>query len=107
MALKKKPLSMTSDEIEKYEIENNCKLSLISFASERQGKASFFIKKPSRQMLFTVADIGKEKGLEKANDVLVNACLVAGDVEELESDDEIFFGLIEEIGKLVEKKSKL
>jgi len=67
--------------------------------------ARFWIAKPNRQQLAMIAD--HSDNTEKANDLIINIGVLAGDLDQLEYDDEMFFGLLREVQGLVEAKKKI
>jgi hypothetical protein len=113
--LNQKPLSMTDEEIEAWETkqENDGKLPrkllAVTFESEvsDSGETTFLIARPTRHTINSLAEMSAKKDFDGANSHLINSCVIAGDVEELEKDDELYFGLIEEIGKLAGGKKKI
>lgn len=69
--------------------------------------ASFVLKKPSREVLYAIANYAQEKKLRKANEVLIKNCVLGGDMSALD-DDDIYFAVIEECSKLSNtKKARL
>jgi SepF-like predicted cell division protein (DUF552 family) len=106
----KKPLTMTADEIAAWEAndKNRRKISAVAFDSEfmpEGTEAKFWIVKPNKNTINVIASYGKEK-VDKANDVLLNGCIIAGNTEVLNEDDDLFYGVIEEVGKLFDSKKK-
>jgi SepF-like predicted cell division protein (DUF552 family) len=106
----KKSKTMTADEIAAWETndKNRRKIEEVKFDSEfmpEGTEAKFWIVKPNRNLINVVASYGKEK-LDKANEVLLNGCIIAGDIEVLNEDDDLFFGVLEEVSKLYDSKKK-
>ena len=67
---------------------------------------SCILRKPTRKELSYASVAGKDDPL-KFNEVLLNACWLAGD-EELRSDDTLFLSVTSRMGELVEvKKAEL
>lgn len=67
--------------------------------------ARFWIAKPNRQQLAIIAD--HEGNTEKANDLIINTGVLAGDLDQLNDDDDLFFGLLREVQSLVQAKKKI
>jgi hypothetical protein len=106
----KKPLTMTAEEIALWEEndKNKRKIEAVTFDSDfmpEGTEAKFWIVKPNRNTISAIATYGKEK-IDKGNEVLLNGCIIAGDTEVLGKDDDLFYGVIEEIGKLFDSKKK-
>ncbi len=105
-----KPRELTAAEIEKFEADNRSrgKVQLMRFPSDvnPDRPASFWVARPGRQLLMAVAEIS-QKDVGKSNDMLINGCVLAGDVDQLEEDDDLYFGLTHELSTLVEAKKKL
>lgn len=69
--------------------------------------ASFILIKPSRNVIMAMAKHAQDKNLEKANDVLIKNCVVAGDKDSLDSEKgntEVYLSVLERLGKLTEVK---
>lgn len=107
-----KPQTLTAEDIERIEAapenKGRGKVQVLRFPSEvtPDRPATFFVLKPRRQLLEAMAETAeKDKG--KANDLLVNGSVIAGDLDQLADDDDLYYGLMKEIGNLVEAKKKL
>ncbi len=83
------------------------KVQLVQFPSDvtPDTPARFWIAKPNRQQLAMMQDAGTST--EKNNDLLINTGVLAGDLDQLQYDDELFFGLLGEVQGLVAAKKKL
>lgn len=109
--LDKQP-ELTAEEIEKFEADpknrSRGKVQHVRFPSDANPDkpANFFIVRPGRQLMLAVADTAP-KDMGKANDMLINGCVLAGDLDQLEYDDDLYFGLLQEITSQVEAKKKL
>ena len=105
-----KPRTMSAEDIETFETANKSRgqVQKLRFAADTPGGEPlvFFVAKPGRQLLAAIADIGAGNS-SKANDVLLNGCLLAGDLAQLADDDALYFGLLKEISELVEAKKKI
>lgn len=105
-----KPRALSAEQIEKFETENKNRgrVQTLRFAPDAPGGEPlvFQVAKPGRQLLAAIADIGAGNS-SKANDVLLNGCVLAGDLAQLDADDALYFGLLKEISELVEAKKKI
>jgi len=109
-----KPATFSESEIAQFENnpknKSRGKVQVLDYDSDEtpERPARFFVAKPNREMLMMVAEIqGAGNGsMAKANDLLINGCVLAGDVEQLESDDALYFGLLKDITELLETKKK-
>ena len=83
------------------------KVQLVQFPSDvtPDTPARFWIAKPNRQQLAMIEDAGSST--EKTNDLILNTGVLAGDLDQLQHDDEMFFGLLREVQSLVTAKKKL
>lgn len=68
------------------------------------GAVSFIAKKPSRATVSAVTKYGAEKKMDKANDVLVGSCLVAGTDETALDNADVFLAVLEKLGELMKAK---
>ncbi len=105
-----KPATLTADEISTHEANstNRSKVQKVRFKSEVTAEpACFLIVKPGRMMIEAVAETSEKKGLMAGNDLLINSCVLAGPVAELESDDDMYFGLAKAITELMNAKKKI
>lgn len=106
-----KPVEFSEAEVAAWEAkpENRSrgKIQLVQFPSEENPEkpARFWIAKPNRQQLGIIADAAGNTN--KANEIIVNTGIVAGDTAQLEYDDALFFGLLGEVQSLVEAKKKI
>ncbi len=104
-----KPQVFTPEQREAFEANNKSrgKVQEVKFDSEVSDEpARFFIAKPNRKQLSAVSDTA-DRDKEAANDLLINTSVLAGDLAQLEDDDALYFGLLTEIGKLVQAKKKI
>jgi len=67
--------------------------------------ARFWIAKPNRHQLAIIAD--HDGNTAKANDLIINTGVLAGDLDQLDVDDDLFFGLLREVQSLVQAKKKI
>jgi hypothetical protein len=106
-----KPQEWTDSEISVFENNPNNKsrgkVQLVQFPSDvnPDRPARFWIAKPNRQQLAVIAD--HEGNTAKANDLIINTGVLAGDLDQLQDDDALFFGLVREVQSLVEAKKKI
>lgn len=105
-----KPATYTPEQCQTFEAANvsRGKVQEVKFDSDAtpDKPARFFIAKPNRQQLSAVTETA-ERDKEAANDLLINTAVLAGDVDQLMNDDGMYFGLLNEIGKLVQAKKKI
>ena len=112
MAIKTdKPLEFTDSDISKFENDpknrSRGKVLLVEFPSDEtpDRPARFWIAKPNRQQLAVIAD--HEGNSLKANEIILNTGVLAGDVDQLDFDDALFYGLVREVQSLVTAKKKI
>jgi hypothetical protein len=72
-------------------------------------KAKFFIRKPDRTLIDVISKHSAENDYGRANSVLMKNCVLGGDMIYLASEDDggqddIYRGVLDAIGMLVEKK---
>lgn len=71
--------------------------------------AKFIICAPTRNILSAIAHYGQEKNIDKINELLMKNCVLGGDMKYLEEeqgvgDTSVYLSVLEEVGKLMEKK---
>jgi hypothetical protein len=105
-----KPRELSPEAIEQFQAENRArgKVQVLNFPSDEtpDRPAKFFIVRPTRQTLTAITETGS-KDIGKANDMMINACVLAGDLDQLDLDDALYFGLLTECGRLIDAKKKL
>jgi hypothetical protein len=72
-------------------------------------QARFIICAPTRNILSAIAHYGQEKKIDKVNELLINSCVLGGDMKYLDDtegvgDTSIYLSVLEEVGKLMETK---
>lgn len=72
-------------------------------------KASFIICAPTRNILSAIAHYGQKKNLDKVNELLINNCVLGGDMKYLDEadgvgDTSVYLSVLEEVGKLMGSK---
>lgn len=70
-------------------------------------KAEFIICKPNKGVMSALGEYGKEKELDKINDLFLNSCVLGGDMKYIKGDNpdtQIITTVIEEIVDLMKKK---
>jgi hypothetical protein len=72
-------------------------------------KASFIVCAPTRNILSAIAHYGQEKKIDKVNDLLINSCVLGGDMKYLDEaegvgDTSVYLSVLEEVGKLMETR---
>lgn len=74
----------------------------------KDGKvATFVICAPTRNILSAIGHYGKEKDIDKVNELLITNCVLGGDMEYLDEekgDTAVYLSVLDEVGKLMEKK---
>lgn len=69
-----------------------------------EGKAAkFIIRKPNRSVMDAVAQHGITKNVTAANKVMINSCVLGGDMESLERDGGVYTALLKEIESTLER----
>lgn len=115
MALKDKPLEMSEVEIQDWEAKDvsKRKVQIIKFpkgdGTDLKDLDIFYAVAADRVTSTACADMGRNADISvaKINDVLINSCLLAGDVELLKIDDSLYYGLLGEISKLGDVKKRV
>ena len=108
---KKKPVEFTQADIEAFENkpENRSrgKVQEVAFPSDEHPDqpARFWVAKPNRRQLAVIGDAGTTT--EKTNDLIINTAVLAGDLEQLDFDDPLYFGLLHEVKELFTAKKKI
>lgn len=72
-------------------------------------KASFIVCAPTRNILSAIAHYGQEKKIDKVNELLINSCVLGGDMKYLDEaegvgDTSVFLSVLDEVGKLMETR---
>jgi hypothetical protein len=103
-----KPKVFTPEQIEEFEANNKSrgKVQHARFQSDLDPDkpAEFWLVKPNRTQLEAISDA---KTASKGNDLLINCCVLAGDVDQLDNDLDMLLGLLETCSGLVDAKKKL
>lgn len=106
-----KPQEFSAEDIDVFEAKykSRGKVERVRFPSDVDPEvpATFWIARPGRQQLEAVAETAEKKGMGAANDLLLNTCILAGDVAQLEDDDALYFGVVKAIAELSEAKKKI
>lgn len=63
-------------------------------------KAGFILAVPSRTVIDRVAELGDKREILQANKVLIANCVLAGDMDLLERDGNVYTAVLQEIQKL-------
>ena len=69
--------------------------------------AKFIICPPTRGTLSAIGHYGQEKNIDKVNELLLSNCVLGGDMKYLDEatgDTAVFLSVLDEVGKLMEKK---
>lgn len=65
----------------------------------------FYLCVPSRTVVDRVAELGLQKQIASANKVLIANCVLAGDMDVLERDGNVYEDVLSEIQKLQKKRT--
>lgn len=60
----------------------------------------FLARRPGRDIMMAVADAGRKEEFEKANEILIKNCVVAGNLELAEQDWAVYSALIENLSQM-------
>ena len=103
-----KPKVFTAEQIAEFEANNKSrgKVQHVRFQSDVNPTkpAEFWVVKPNRTQLEAISDA---KTASKGNDLVINCCVLAGDVDQLNDDLDMLLGLLETCSGLVDAKKKL
>jgi hypothetical protein len=107
---KSKPKSLTEKDVQDF-VNNDPKnrpILVWEFPKAPGSKEvdKFWVRRPSRSEVEMITETAQQKGLSIGNDLLLNTCVLAGDMEAIDKDDDLAFGLIKELTKLMEAKKK-
>lgn len=112
------PKQLSKAQIAEASAKHKAKVSIVAFPigedqevvnNAQTQEATFYVIPPSRNVLDLIAQLGTAKKFDKANQVLLKNCVLAGDMEYIEEghekcDDGIYYGLIGFISELSSKK---
>ncbi|MDQ2769374.1 MAG: hypothetical protein M3Y54_02595 [Bacteroidota bacterium] len=104
-----KPAELSAQEITSFEGKNPSreKVEVFEYESKRGEKpARFFVAKPNRQQIEIIEET-REKSRSRSNDLMINTGVLAGDVDQLDEDDALYFGLLRDVTSMIEAKKKL
>ena len=106
----KKPAELTAEEQAAFTEKNKSRGTVQKFeydSDETPDKPStFYVARPARQMMEAIAETSEKKGITAGNDLLINCCVLAGDLAQLQDDDALYFGLLKDLTGLLEAKKK-
>lgn len=117
--MQKVPKKLTKDQIAEIEAKRKTRVKIIEIPvgesddlkveQDKEEVATFYLVRPSREVSNLVARHAANKDYGKANDASIVNCVVAGDMEYIDQDsdkcdDDIYYTVIEEIGKLINRK---
>lgn len=90
---------------EKHNVRRVTEIELPVFDDEPNGeKAKFYLIPPSRNVIYAVTVHVKNDRLKQANELTINSCVLAGDMELLaDESNDLYFGVLEQIGELQSK----
>jgi hypothetical protein len=104
---KTKPLAMSPEEIQAWQEKDKYrrKVKKLSYENEEGKTDDFYVVPGNRTTMGAVSDMMKKgTGMLKINEVIINACVQAGNMERLEWDDALYLGLLDDIGSMNEQK---
>ena len=111
MINKDKSAALSAEEMAAFEDKNKSREKVEVFEYESKTTpdkpARFYVAKPNRQQIDAIETTREEHGRAKANDLMINTGVLAGDVAQLDDDDALYFGLARDIGSLIAAKKKL
>lgn len=106
----KKPATFGDAEIEAFQDKNKSRgeVQKVQYPSDVDPAkpATFWVVKPNREQISIITDVASKSTL-KGNDLLINTCVLAGDLDQLQDDDSLYFGLLETVSGLMDAKKKL
>ena len=106
-----KPATMSEAEITAFQEKNKSREQVQVFEYESkvnpETPAKFYVAKPNRLQLAIIGEKRDNGDRASANDLMINTGVLAGDVDQLENDDALYFGLLRDVSELVEAKKKL
>ncbi|MFN8238634.1 MAG: hypothetical protein U0T77_10740 [Chitinophagales bacterium] len=108
---------ITPDNISEWK-QNKKKVSQVSIpvseddVSGNGPTAEFVVCQPDRNVLDVCARASQEKNFRKANSVMLNSCVLGGDMKYIKPDGpdyllDVELALLDEIGKLIESKKAI
>ncbi|SFB80222.1 hypothetical protein SAMN05421780_101544 [Flexibacter flexilis DSM 6793] len=110
----KKPKSILPSDIEDWQSKDKQrrKIGVVKFESEfsESGYVEFFIHAPTKEQVNAIAEIAAERKagwVTKIQELAINSCVLAGDLDIAEQDDSVYFALNEQCQLLFETKKKL
>ncbi|WP_035560958.1 hypothetical protein [Hymenobacter sp. IS2118] len=110
MIYKDKPAEFSPAEITDFESKNPSreKVEVFRYESKRSKDrpATFYVAKPNRLQIEAIEET-RERSRGNGNDLMINTGVLAGDVDQLDEDDALYFGLLRDVTNLIEAKKKL
>lgn len=114
MINKNKPLSLTPEEIAEWEANDLAKRKIVTLTyledeTDPDGdKYVFHVVNASRKTVHAIADMTRKgASTEKINELTINSCVLAGPVDKLETDDALYYALLDDLSSLGTLKKKL
>lgn len=92
----------SAETISALKAKNGKRLRYLKVTTE-DGISEFILKKPSRATSSAVRDALEKKDETLASDIMLKNCVLAGDLEDIEEDAEVFTQVTQYIGTLVNK----
>lgn len=71
---------------------------------EKERTAEYIVRTPTRAVMDAIGEHGIKKEVTKANKVLLSNCVLAGNMDLLESDGTVYAALLGELSKLQVRK---
>jgi len=78
-------------------------LSEVTVVTGEDKSARFVIRKPNRSLMDAVAQHGISKNVTAANKVMINSCVLGGDMDDMERDGGVYTALLKEIESTLER----
>lgn len=103
-----KPLTLSAEELEaaktKHKKLDTCTVVL---AADGEGNvtatAQYLLGRPRR----TTVELAEDMSTMEANRLFINDCVLAGDIELLSNDDEVYYTVLASVKAMVEAKRRL
>jgi hypothetical protein len=114
MINKNKPLAFTQEEINEWEANDAAKrkittLTYLEDEVDPEGKKYVFqVVNASRKTVHAIADMTRKGApTQKINELTINSCVLAGPMDDLETDDALYYALLDDLANLGTLKKRL
>lgn len=68
---------------------------------DAEEQLKYIVKKPSKQLVYLLSSKEYDNNVEASSDAMIANCVLAGDMDVLESDAAVFTELVSQIGALM------